>query len=97
MQILESGCFIIIGRTSAGTVFRPSDWDHRLCGVLSQFSGGKLVYSDNVRPIMHGEDKAVFIAGELKESNPEMWNFLHNFAKDNDMQIEFPNVCLLPD
>lgn len=97
MQILESGCFIIVGRTTGGKVFRPSDWDHRLCGVLSLFNDGKLKYSSRVRPIQHGNDKAVFVAGELMNSNRGMWNFLLGFAKDNELQIEWPEVCCLPD
>lgn len=97
MQILESGCVIIVGRTTAGEVFRPSDWDHRLCGVMSTFIDGKLRYSRHVRPIRHGDDRAVFVTGELKEVDLHMWNFVLNFAKDNDLQIEWPDVCLLPD
>ncbi len=97
MQTLEPGCFVIVGRTTGGKVFRPSDWDHRLCGVLSQFNQGKLEYSSKVRPTVHGSDKAVFISGDLKASNPDMWNFILNFAKDNDMQIVWPDVCILPE
>ena len=26
-----------------------------------------------------------------------MWNFFLNFAKDNDLQIEWPDICLLPE
>jgi Protein of unknown function (DUF3579) len=97
MQILEAGCFIIIGRTTSGKVFRPSDWSHRLCGSMSTFTDGKLRYSSNVRPILQGEDNAVFVAEELKDSDPETWTFLLNFAKDNSLQIEWPDVCLLPE
>jgi len=97
MQKLESGCFIILGRTTDGKVFRPSDWDHRLCGVLSLFNDGKLLYSAFVRPVEYNNEKSVFIAGELKKSNPGMWNFMRSFARDNELQIEWPDVCLLPD
>lgn len=96
MQILETGCFIIIGRTTDDKVFRPSNWDHRLCGILSLFDDGKLKYSAYVRPIRHNNNKAVFVAGDLNSSNPSMWNFMLNFAKDNDLQIEWPDVCLFP-
>lgn len=96
MKILEAGCFIIIGRTSSGRVFRPSDWDHRLCGALSLFNEGKLQYSRKARPVQHSLGKAVFVDGSLKDSNPAMWKFVLNFAKDNDLQIEWPDVCLLP-
>ncbi len=69
---LEPGCFIIVGRTKAGQTFRPSDWDHRLCGALSLFNQGKLQYSKKVMPIQHPLGKAVYVDGSLKESNPAM-------------------------
>ncbi len=97
MKTLESGCFIIIGRTKSGQTFRPSDWDHRLCGALSLFNQGKLQYSQKVMPIHHELGKAVYVDGSLKESNPAMWKFVLGFATDNEMQIEWPDSCVLPE
>ena len=97
MKKLEPGCFIIIGRTKAGQTFRPSDWDHRLCGALSLFNQGKLQYSKKVMPIQHELGKAVYVDGSLKESNPAMWKFVLGFATDNEMQIEWPDTCSLPE
>ncbi len=96
MKKLEPGCFIIIGRTKAGQTFRPSDWDHRLCGALSLFNQGKLQYSKKVMPIQHELGKAVYVDGSLKESNPAMWKFVLGFATDNEMQIEWPDTCAAP-
>jgi hypothetical protein len=96
MKTLETGCFIIIGRTTSGKPFRPSDWDHRLCGALSLFNQGKLEYSRSVMPIQHELGKAVYVDGALKESNPAMWKFILGFAEDNEMQIEWPDICPLP-
>ena len=48
--------FFILGLTSNGKQFRPSDWAERLCGVMSCFNpegGGRnahLQYSPYVRP-----------------------------------------------
>ena len=43
--------FTIIGATSNGKPFRPSDWCDRLCGVMSSFgSQRKMRYSPFVRP-----------------------------------------------
>ena len=39
----------------------------------------------------------VFIAAELKKEDPELWDFVVNFAKDNDLVIEWPEVCILPE
>lgn len=96
MKTLETGCFIIIGRTSSGKPFRPSDWDQRLCSALSLFSQGKLEYSKSVMPTQHELGKAVYVDGALKESNPAMWKFVLDFAQANEMRIEWPNACALP-
>lgn len=96
MQMLDPGCFIIVGRTKGGKVFRPSDWDHLLCGSLAQFHEGKVAYSSSVRPILHGNDRSVFVDGALKENNPAMWEFLRDFAEDNELVVEWPDVCFLP-
>ena len=97
MEILESGCLIILGRTNSGRVFRPSDWDQRLCCSISTFEDGRLTYSKYVRPIHQEKDKGVFVAAELKKESPDLWNFVVNFAKDNDLVIEWPDVCILPE
>src|SRR5574343_89121 len=38
----QQDSFFIIGRTSNGRQFRPSDWAERLCGVMSVVVNGKL-------------------------------------------------------
>ena len=81
MEILESGCLIILGKTNSGRVFRPSDWDQRLCCSISTFEDGRLTYSKYVRPIHKEKDKGVFVAAELKKESPELWDFVVNFAK----------------
>ena len=47
-------------------------------------------------PIQHDLGKAVYVDGSLKESNPAMWKFVLGFAQDNEMQIEWPDICPLP-
>ena len=43
--------FVIVGLTSEGKRFRPSDWAERLCGIMSQFgSDHKMRYSPYVQP-----------------------------------------------
>lgn len=97
MQVVEQGCFIIIGRTKSGKEFRPSDWDQRLCGTLSEFNSGKLQYASTVAPIRHDRDKAVWVDGRLQKENYAAWKFMLNFAHDNDLQIEWPDICILPE
>ena len=94
--------FIIKGITHAGKGFRPSDWSERLCGVMSSFrpqgSGGPhahLHYSPYVRPIVFDGVKSVVVDERLHDIEPRAWDFVRDFAKDNDLvTIE---ACLLPD
>ncbi|MCE3605638.1 DUF3579 domain-containing protein [Massilia sp. P8910] len=93
--------FFILGTTSDGRQFRPSDWAERLCGVMSCFrpegSGGRnahLQFSPYVRPTMLDGVKAVVVNNDLQKLEPLAYHFVLNFAKDNDLQIV--NACFLP-
>lgn len=82
--------FVIIGRTREGRTFRPSDWADRLCGIMSAFGAEKRMrYSPYVRPgcTLSGE-KCVVVDKRLHELEPLAYNFLVNFAKDNDLQVD---------
>lgn len=82
--------FVIIGVTSNGKKFRPSDWADRLCGVMSAFgSDHRMMYSPYVRPgcTLKG-DKTVVVNARLYDIEPLAYKFLINFANDNDLQME---------
>ena len=95
--------FFILGLTSDGRQFRPSDWAERLCGVMSCFQpegakGGRhahLRYSPYVRPTVLNGVKAVVVNNELKKLDALAYHFVVNFAKDNDLQIV--DACILPE
>ena len=81
---------VIIGLTQEGRTFRPSDWADRLCGIMSAFGAEKRMrYSPYVRPgcTLTGE-KCVVVDKRLHELEPLAYNFLVNFAKDNDLQVD---------
>lgn len=82
--------FVIIGRTSDGRTFRPSDWADRLCGIMSVFgSDNRMTYSPYVRPACNLKgDKTVLVDSRIHDVEPLAYNFLKNFAKDNDLQID---------
>ena len=93
--------FFILGLTSNGRQFRPSDWAERLCGVMSCFqpegSGGRqahLKYSPYVRPTMLNGVKAVVVNNALRDLDALAYHFVVNFAKDNDLQVV--DACFLP-
>jgi hypothetical protein len=93
--------FFILGVTSNGRQFRPSDWAERLCGVMSRFrpegSGGRnahLKYSPYVHPTIINGVKAVVVSNTLRKIEPLAYHFVVNFAKDNDLQVV--DACFLP-
>lgn len=80
--------FVIRGVTLSGKTFRPSDWADRLCGVMSAFGRERhLEYSPYVQPINSGGVKCVVVSRELQELEPMAYNFLLNFAKDNELEV----------
>ncbi|MFT3717753.1 DUF3579 domain-containing protein [Pseudorhodoferax sp.] len=91
----------IQGMTRDGRTFRPSDWAERLAGVLSQFRpggpqpGSHLSYSPWCVPTTINNVKCVVVHRDLRDYDVMAWDFVMNFAKDNDLQVA--EACLLPD
>jgi hypothetical protein len=91
----------ILGLTHEGRTFRPSDWAERLAGVMSQFRpggavpGSHLSYSPWCVPNSLDGNKCVIVHTDLREEEPMAWNFVMNFAKDNNLQVV--EACLLPE
>lgn len=91
----------IQGITLEGRTFRPSDWAERLAGVMSQFRpggaqpGSHLSYSPWCIPTTMGGVKCVVVHRDLHAYEPMAWDFVLNFAKDNQLQVV--EACLLPD
>ncbi|MBA3771700.1 MAG: DUF3579 domain-containing protein [Ramlibacter sp.] len=91
----------ILGQTRDGKDFRPSDWAERLAGVMSSFRpggaqpGSHLSYSPWCVPTVINGVKAVVVNGELRDFDVMAWDFVLNFAKDNDLQVA--EACLLPE
>lgn len=85
---VETSEFVIIGLTLRGERFRPSDWAERLCGVMSQFGADqRMRYSPYVQPLnVHGT-KCVVVDARLRELEPLAWQFLQNFARDNELKV----------
>lgn len=83
----------IRGITRQGRTFRPSDWAERLAGVMSPFRpggaqpGSHLSYSPWVIPTVIGGVKCVIVNRELREHEPMAWDFVMNFARDNELEV----------
>ncbi len=91
----------IQGITREGRTFRPSDWAERLAGAMSSFRpggaqpGSHLSYSPSCVPTVIGNVKCVVVNTELREHEPMAWDFVMNFARDNDLQVG--EACLIPE
>jgi hypothetical protein len=92
----------IQGITSNGRTFRPSDWAERLAGAMSSFRpggarggiGAHIGYSPYCVPTSLGDVKCVVVNEALKKIEPMAWDFVMNFARDNDLVVV--DACLLP-
>jgi hypothetical protein len=83
----------IQGLTRDGRAFRPSDWAERLAGVMSPFRPGgaqpdsHLSYSPWCKPTLVDGVKAVIVNRDLRDAEPMAWDFVMNFARDNDLRV----------
>lgn len=78
---------IIEGVTESGEAFRPSDWAERMSEKLSTFRKRRIQYSPLLQPSMRGGHQCVILDPHLKQSNPELYESLMNFAKSNNLRI----------
>jgi hypothetical protein len=86
---------IIRGVTRSGRTFRPSDWAERLAGAMSSFrpgaaSGGigqHIGYSPFCVPRVVDGVKSVLVDEALRGIEPMAWDFVMNFARDNDLEV----------
>ena len=92
----------ILGITRDGRTFRPSDWAERLAGAMSSFRprgsaggiGSAIGYSPYCIPTVHGHTKCVVVNEALHSLEPMAWDFVMNFARDNQLPVN--EVCELP-
>ena len=91
----------IQGITQDGKTFRPSDWAERLAGVMSSFRpggaqpGSHLSYSPWCVPTTINTIKCVIVHRDLRDAEPMAWDFVLNFARDNNLQVT--EACAVPD
>lgn len=86
--------YVIRGVTTTGQRFRPSDWAERLCGVMSCYRPGGVAtgrdamigYSPYCRPTTIDGVKCVIVDVRLRELERMAFDFVMNFARDNNLQ-----------
>jgi hypothetical protein len=95
--------YFIHGLTLEGRTFRPSDWAERLAGAMSCFRpdgvqggiGAFIGYSPLCVPRTINGVKVVIVSETLRDIEPMAWDFVMNFARDNQLQLA--EACLIPD
>ena len=103
MNPAQPRLFFIQGQTLDGRTFRPSDWAERLAGAMSSFRpgaakagiGAYIGYSPYCVPRLIDNVKNVIVDERLKGLEPMAWDFVMNFARDNDLRVV--QGRLLPD
>ena len=87
---------LIRGITRDGRAFRPSDWAERLAGAMSCFRpdgvrggiGSFIGYSPLCVPRVIDGVKTVIVSEALRDVEPMAWDFVMNFARDNELQLD---------
>jgi hypothetical protein len=79
---------IIEGITENGKKFRPSDWAERMSGALSTFGRDQRIkYSPKLQPMTLNGIKCISIDPSLKESHPEMYNYIMQWVNTNHLKV----------
>jgi hypothetical protein len=87
--------YFIQGTTPDGQPFRPSDWAERLAGAMSSFRpdgvqggiGAYIGYSPLCVPRVVDGVKCVIVSEALRGIEPMAWDFVMNFARDNQLRL----------
>ncbi|KTD17363.1 DUF3579 domain-containing protein [Legionella jordanis] len=84
----ESKKIVIEGVTEQGKPFRPSDWAERMSGTLASFKNRRIHYSPLLQPSINNDGyKCVLLDPKLKESSPQVYQAILDFAKANNLKI----------
>ncbi|MDP8567455.1 DUF3579 domain-containing protein [Methylophilus aquaticus] len=85
---MENQEIIIQGITLTGKQFRPSDWVDRMCSTYATFGDDKkLRYSPYLKPKLVNNVRSLSVDMKLKEVNPEGFEQLIQFAKENQLSV----------
>ncbi len=84
----EDKKIVIEGITPQGKHFRPSDWAERMSGSMASFKNSRIHYSPLLQPSVNTEGfKCVLLDPKLKESSPQIYQAILDFAKTNNLKI----------
>lgn len=79
---------VIEGVTTQGKEFRPSDWAERMSGALASFKNSRIQYSPLLQPTINNAGfKCILLDPKLKESSPQIYQSILDFANANHLKI----------
>ncbi|PRP61021.1 acetyltransferase, partial [Bacillus halotolerans] len=62
-------------------------WAERMSGALSTFRDKRIIYSPMLQPAVKDGNKCIILDESLKESNPELYRYILEFAETNRLKI----------
>ena len=84
----EDKKIVIEGVTEQGKTFRPTDWAERMSGAMASFKDSRIHYSPLLQPSVNTEGyKCVLLDPKLKETSPQVYQSIMDFAKENHLKI----------
>lgn len=84
--------YYILGITTYGNSFRPSDWVERIASVYGTFENERhLKYHPMIKPARYENNRCLFIDSQLSELKPEIFKHIMDFASVNSLRIEVKN------
>lgn len=79
---------IIEGINEDNVRFRPSDWVERISSLLATYGPDhRLHYSHAAHPGVINGCKCLVLAKGLRENNPQAYDFILKFARDNRLRV----------
>jgi len=80
---------VIKGVTTDGRKFRPSDWAQRLATAVGTLSASRRIkYHPKVSISVIDGVNCIVITSDLKDEEPMLFDFLVDFAKSNNLDIQ---------
>ena len=87
---------LIVGQTKEGEKFRPSDWAERLYYTVASYGkNGRVIFNPLVNLNQQDNSKSFVIDVELQNKDPMIYDFLIDFAINNELETRDQNYNLI--
>ena len=87
---------LIVGQTREGEKFRPSDWAERLYYTVASYGkNGRVIFNPLVNLNQQDNSKSFVIDVELQNKDPMIYDFLIDFAINNELETRDQNYNLI--